>query len=181
MPLSLLSLSELESAQNLAGSCLTLCDRLLASHSDSLLLPGDSIAAWTGYLPFLGLPCFLFFSVFFSCSFFFFSSSSSLSFFFLCLSSSLSFSCLSLSLFFSSRSSFSVFGFLLHSILLLSILHHFNIFILSQYSCLVILLRFGLFKVSSSEKKNVQRGMREPVQLQLRVGHGSSSSRVRSR
>ena len=80
MPLSLLSLSELESAQNLAGSCLTVCNRLLTSHSDSLLLPGDSIAAWTGCLPFLGLPCFLF-------SFVFFSFPSSLSFFFLCLSS----------------------------------------------------------------------------------------------
>ena len=121
--------SELESARNLAGSCLTLWDGLLTSHSDSLLLLGDSIAVLTGCLPFLGLPflglpCFLFSSVFFSFSFFFFSFSSSLSFFCLCLSSSLSILSLSFSLLlFSFFLTFLLqfFGFLLLSILLF---HH---------------------------------------------------------
>ena len=150
MPLSLLSLSDLESAQNLAGSCLTVCDQLLTSHSDLLLLPEDSIAAWTGCLPFLGLPCFLFSSVSFS---FFFFSSSSLSFFFLCLSSSLSFFCLSLSLFFSSHSSLRFFFSSPASFSCLSFS-----FIISTYSFSVntrafIILRFDLFKVSSSREE----------------------------
>ena len=162
IPLSLFSLSELESAQNLAGSCLTLCNRLLTSHSDSLLLPGDSIAASTGCLPFLGLPFlglpyFLFSSVF-SFFFFFFSFSSSLSFFFLCLSSSLCFFYLSLSLFssrfslrffFSSLAFFSCLFFLFFS------------FIISTYAFSVsthasfILLHLGLFKVSSSREEKM--------------------------
>ena len=152
------SLTELESARNLAGSCLTLCNRLLTAHSDSLLLPRDSIAAWTGCLPFLGLPCFFFSFIILSFSLFFFSFSSSLSSFFLCLSSSLSCFCLSFSLLFSSRSSLRFFFSSSASFSFLS----FSIILTYSFSvntrAFIILLRLGLLTVSSSgEEKRSAR------------------------